>query len=75
MRFFDEENYLKKLYFKNSNFRKISKNLMLSVNIVKERINEIFSIIKKQIMSLSGFKIYSWYKFFYNGRRVLMFLI
>ena len=51
-KFFDDENYLKKIYFKNSNFRKISKSLLL--NIVKERINEILEIIKKN-MSLSGF--------------------
>jgi len=51
-KFFDDENYLRKIYFKNSNFRKISKSLLL--NIVKERINEIFEKIKKN-MSLSGF--------------------
>ena len=50
--FFDEENYLKKIYFNDSTFRKISKTLLL--NIVKERINEIFEIIKKN-MHLSEF--------------------
>ena len=51
-KFFDDEDYLREVYFKNSNFRKISKSLLL--NIVKERINEIFEIIKKN-MSLSEF--------------------
>jgi len=51
-KFFDGDDYLRKAYFKNSNFRKISKSLLL--NIVKERINEIFEIIKKN-MSLSEF--------------------
>ena len=51
-KFFDEEDYLKKIYFNDSTFRKISKSLLL--NIVKERINEIFEIIKKN-MHLSEF--------------------
>jgi len=47
-KFFDDEDYLRKVYFKNSNFRKISKSLLL--NIAKERINEIFEIIKKNML-------------------------
>jgi len=47
-KFFDDANYLRKVYFKNSNFRKISKSLLL--NIIKERINEIFEIIKKNML-------------------------
>ena len=44
---FDNENYLKNIYFSHTNFRKISKSLIL--NVTKARLNEIFSIIKKQI--------------------------
>ena len=51
-KFFDDEDYLRKVYFKNSKFRKISKSLLLDV--VKERINEIFEIVKKN-MFMSGF--------------------
>ena len=50
--FFDEKGYLKKNYFKHSNFRKISKSLIF--NVAKARLNEIFNILKKQIL-LSGF--------------------
>ena len=46
---FDENNNLKNIYFKNSNFRKISKFLIF--NIVKSRLEEIFEMIKKQIVS------------------------
>jgi len=45
---FDQQNYLKNIYFKNSNFRKISKNLLLGV--IKTRLDEILEIIKKQII-------------------------
>ena len=45
---FDENNYLKKIYFIDSSFRKISKNLILSV--VKARLDEIFDILKKQFI-------------------------
>jgi len=44
---FDEENFLKKIYFINSNIRKISKSLILDV--IKARLDEIFEKIKKQI--------------------------
>ena len=37
---FDENDYLKNIYFINSNFRKISKNLIL--NVIKARLDEIF---------------------------------
>ena len=47
-KFFDQDNYLKKSYFITSNFRKISKNLILSV--VEARLDEIFNYIKKQIV-------------------------
>ena len=45
---FDENDYLKNNYFIESNFRKISKNLIL--NIVKARLDEIFEILKKQLI-------------------------
>ena len=46
---FDQNNHLKKTYFIDSNFRKISKNLIL--NIVKARLDEMFEILKKQLTS------------------------
>tara|TARA_B100000029_G_scaffold108898_1_gene100327 strand:+ start:944 stop:2173 length:1230 start_codon:yes stop_codon:yes gene_type:complete len=49
---FNEENHLKNIYFINSNYRKISKNLIL--NVVKSRLDEIFEILKKQL-TISGF--------------------
>ena len=42
---FDENNYLKNTFFKDSTFRKISKKLILQ--IVKSRLDEIFEIVKK----------------------------
>ena len=44
---FDGNDYLKDVYFSNSNFRKISKSLIL--NIIKARLEEIFEMVKKQI--------------------------
>ena len=46
--FFDGQDYLKKDYFTNSSFRKISKLLIL--NVVRTRIDEIFKLIKQQIL-------------------------
>jgi len=45
---FDKNNYLRENYFINSNFRKISKDLILKVT--KARIDEIFEILKKQLV-------------------------
>jgi len=45
---FDEKNYLKETYFINSKYRKISKDLILKV--VKSRLDEIFEILKKQLV-------------------------
>ena len=61
---FDKENYLKKDFFINSNFRKISKNLLIKV--IKERINEILNIIKKQI-NLMGSNLIFNKKIFITG--------
>ena len=49
---FDENDYLKNIFFTNSNFRKISKKLILDV--VQSRLNEIIDIIKKQLV-IPGF--------------------
>jgi len=46
---FDKNGYLKDSFFINSNIRKISKNLIL--DIVKARLDEIFGILKKQIIT------------------------
>ncbi len=46
---FSEDNLLKKNFFKNTNYRKISKSLILS--IVKARLDEIFQIIKKNLIT------------------------
>ena len=45
---FDNNEYLKNLYFSNSNFRKISKSLI--VNIIKARLDEILELLKNQII-------------------------
>jgi cell division protein FtsA len=49
---FDKNELLINSYFKNTNFRKISKTLLL--NVIQDRLNEIFYALKKQ-MILSGF--------------------
>ena len=48
---FDQNDYLKDNYFKDSKFRKLSKSLIL--NILQARLNEILEMIKKQI-SVNG---------------------
>ena len=45
---FDENNYLKNNYFIKSNFRKISKNLIL--NVIKARLEEIVDRLNKQLI-------------------------
>ena len=47
---FDENNFLKKNYFFDYNYRKISKTLILK--IITERLEEILKIIKKQIIEM-----------------------
>ena len=61
---FDGNDYLKSIYFINSNFRKISKNLIL--NVTKSRLDEIFEKIKKQII-IPGFNINSGISFLLTG--------
>jgi cell division protein FtsA len=61
---FDENNYLKKIYFSNSSYRKISKSLIL--NIAQSRIDEIFEIIKKHIVA-TGININSDYSIILVG--------
>ncbi len=45
---FDENNFLKKKYFMNSKFRKISKNLI--TDVIKTRLDEILYLFKKQLI-------------------------
>ena len=61
---FDDKNFLKNIYFVNSNFRKISKNLIL--NIVKARLDEIFEMIKKKL-DIPGFNFNSGINFLLTG--------
>ena len=49
---FDFDNYLKKIFFIKSNYRKISKDLVLDV--IQARLDEIISIGKKQLLN-TGF--------------------
>jgi len=49
---FDKNELLINTYFNQTNFRKISKTLLL--NVIQDRLNEIFESLKKQII-LSGF--------------------
>ena len=44
---FDKKTNLKNIFFKNSNFRKISKSLLF--NIIKSRLDEMLEKVKKQI--------------------------
>jgi len=61
---FDENNLLKKSFFIDSKFRKISKDLIFK--IIRARIDEIFEIIKKQL-KLTGFNFNSGINFFLIG--------
>jgi len=61
---FDNNDNLKSTFFIDSNFRKISKSLIL--NIVKYRINEIFEIVKKHL-TLNRFNTSANSKFFIAG--------
>ena len=61
---FDENDYLKNIFFTNSNFRKISKKLILDV--VQSRLNEIIDIIKKQL-AIPGFGKSSGTGFLFTG--------
>ena len=61
---FDDNDYLKKIYFINSNFRKISKNLIL--NILKARLDEIFYKLREQLI-IPGFNFNSGINIFVAG--------
>ena len=61
---FDENNYLKEIYFINSNFRRISKNLIFDV--IKARLDEIFDTFKTQL-NISGFNLNSGINFLLVG--------
>jgi len=61
---FDKNDYLKNIYFVNSNFRKISKNLIL--NIIKARLDEVFEKLKKELI-IPGFNLTSGMHFLLTG--------
>ena len=61
---FDEKDYLKDIYFTDSNYRKISKNLIL--NVVKSRIDEIVDKTKKELI-VPGFNLTSGISFLLYG--------
>jgi len=69
---FDENDYLKNTYFINSNFRKISKNLIL--NVIKARLDEIIDILKKQLIA-SEFNSTSGTRFLLMGESSNLFNI
>jgi len=61
---FDKNNLLKKSFFIDSKFRKISKDLIFK--IIKARIDEILEMIKKQL-KISGFNFNSGMNFLLTG--------
>ena len=61
---FDENNFLKKDFFIDTKFRKISKNLIFK--IIKARIDEIFEMVKKQL-TYTGFNFNSGMNLFLTG--------
>ena len=61
---FDQDDFLKNTYFIDSNFRKISKNLIL--NVTKARLDEILEILKKQLI-VPGFNLNSGINFLLTG--------
>ena len=61
---FDKNDYLQNIYFMNSNFRKISKDLIS--NIIKARLDEIFEKLKKQLV-ITGFNLSSGIHFLLTG--------
>ena len=61
---FDDNNFLKKTFFIDSKFRKISESLIFK--IVKARVDEIFEMIKKQL-TLAGFNFNSGTNLFLTG--------
>ena len=64
VKLFDKNNYLKNNFFTKSNFRKVSKNLIL--NVIKARLEEIVEIIKKQI-HISDLNVDTGSKIFITG--------
>ena len=61
---FDNNGYLKNEYFIDSNFRKISKNLI--TNVIEARLNEIIEKLKKQLI-VPGFEAISAINFSLSG--------
>ncbi len=66
---FDSNGYLKNSYFNESNYRKISQNLISKV--ITARIDEIFLLIKKRMLS-SGLHFDSGTEFFLTGEGSLL---
>jgi len=64
---FDKNNLLKKSFFIDSKFRKISKDLIFK--IIRARIDEILEMIKKQL-KISGFNFNSGMNFFLTGEGI-----
>jgi len=62
---FDQDEFLKNKYFIDSNFRKISKNLL--TNVIKARIDEILNILKKQLF-IPGFNLDTGVNLFLFGK-------
>jgi len=62
---FDENDFLKKNFFIDTKFRKISKNLIFK--IIRARIDEIFEMIKKQL-TLAGLNFNSRMNLFVTGK-------
>ncbi len=69
---FDENDYLKNTYFVDSNFRKISKKLIL--NVIKARLDEIIDTLKKQLI-VSGFNLTSGTSLLLTGEGLDLFNI
>lgn len=69
---FDENDYLKNNFFVNSNFRKISKKLIL--NVIKARLDEIIDALKKQLI-VPGFNLTSGINFLLTGEGSNLFNI
>ena len=67
---FDENDHLKEFFFNGSKYRKISGDLLL--NVVKARLDEIFGIIKKQIV-VTGLSPHNGTNFFITGEGVKLY--
>ena len=69
---FDEKKFLKNDYFIDTNYRKISEELIL--NVIKARLDEIINLIKKQLLSSGDKKIFG-ANFLVSGQGLSLFNI